>query len=188
MRLGVEIDPVLNKYQSGIDRLSSGDQHKALARAVNRTTTMTRTQVIQATVKQSSIPRRIVAGSMDTRQVKPGGGGALQGMIIASGSPVPLKEFNAKQFGYGVKAKVWGKQMRFPGTFIWAGHRNSGKYVGAGHVFARLTSKSLPIEKQLGPSVPEEVVKDQSKAAFERTTAEVLPKRVIHEVGRLLPK
>lgn len=188
MRLNMDIDPTLTLYQKGIERLSGKDQHKVYGRALNHTIGKARTQVIRATARQSSIPQKIVRASLQTLKASPGSGSALEAKIIATGKPIPLKDFKAKQFGYGVKATIWGKQTRFPGMFIWAGQNNSGKYVGAGHVFARLTKRSTPIEKQYGPSVPEEIVKDEADKAFNSTVDQTLPPRILHELGRALPK
>ena len=73
------------------------------------------------------------------------------------------------------------------GTFIYAGHFRSSKEVAGGHVFQRATIASLPIELQRGPAVPHEMVRDESARAFERTVAEMLPRRIAHEINRLLP-
>ena len=180
-------DDLLRRFGNQINALSEGDAHKALARAVNRVTNTVHGRVIRAVVKQTSIPRRIVASQISKRTVRPGGMGELEGIVYAKGNPIPLKEFKAKQFSYGVKAKVFGKQRRFDGMFIYAGTYRSGQHVANGHVFQRVTTAGLPIELQFGPAVPTEMVKNESKDVFERTVQQMLPLRVQHELNRLLP-
>ena len=180
-------DDLLRRYGNALGQLGENDGHKALARAVNRTTNTVYSRTVRAISKQSSIPTKVVRRHMHKLTVRPGGGGALEGKVFASGRPIPIKEFRPKQFSYGVKVKLWGKMQRLEGMFIKAGHFRSSQDVANGHVFQRVTSKSLPIELQYGPSVPEELVRDESAAVFERTVADMLPKRVAHEIGRLLP-
>ena len=68
--------------------------------------------------------------------------------------------------------------------FIMAGRWTSGDPIAQGHVFQRVTSSSLPIEKQFGPSVPEEIVKNESAEAFNRV-ADELPGRIAHEIAQV---
>lgn len=159
----------------------------AMARAVNRVTKSVESRTVRAIARQASIPTRIVRSEVQTIQVKPGSASALVGEVRATGRPIPLREFKAKQFSYGVKAKVWGKMRRFEGMFIYAGTYRSRTVVGSGHVFQRVTSRSLPIARQDGPAVPSELVRGESKAAFETTVGQMLPERLRHELARLLP-
>jgi len=180
-------DDLIKRFGNQLGALSERDGHKALARAVNRTTNTVHGRVIRSVVQQSSIPRQIVKQQVSKQTVKPGSGNSLEGVIFARGNPIPLKEFKAKQFSYGVKAKVWGKQRKFVGMFIFAGTYRSGKSVANGHVFQRVTTAGLPIELQRGPAVPSELVRNNAKEEFTKTVKEMLPQRVQHELGRLLP-
>jgi hypothetical protein len=45
----------------------------------------------------------------------------------------------------------------------------------------------LPIRKLWGPSLPIELVRSASPAAFEKSAAADLPQRLAHELGRLIP-
>lgn len=180
-------DQVLARYSNALGALGERDGHKALARAVNRTTDTVYSRVIRAIAKQSSIPTQIVRSQVHKRTVRPGHGDSLEGVIYATGQTLPLRVFKPRQFSYGVKVKLWGRMRRMEGAFIFAGHFRSGKEVAQGHVFQRVTSRSLPIAMQRGPAVPSEMVRDQSAKAFEDTVAQVLPARISHEIGRLLP-
>ena len=180
-------DDVLKRYANQIGALGKRKAHQALARAVNRTTHTVHGRVARAIVKQSSIPARIVRQQLSKQTVRLGSGGALEGAVFASGRHVPLKEFRPRQFTWGVRVKLWGKQTRLKGMFIFAGTYRSGKHVGNGHVFQRVTTASLPIEMQTGPAVPIEMVRGESAKEFERTVTSMLPDRIAHEIGRLLP-
>ena len=82
---------------------------------------------------------------------------------------------------YGVKAKPWGKSRKFKGAFIFAGHAKSGQAIAGGHVFKRSTKASTPIEKMYGPSIPKEMLKDETAEAFEAATGD-LANRIAHEI------
>ena len=75
----------------------------------------------------------------------------------------------------------------FPGAFM-------GPRPGAiapklrGHVFIRTSNKRLPIKKLYGPSIPKEMIKDQSAATFQAEAPAILDRRIEHELGRLLPR
>jgi len=182
-------DDILRNFGNQIGALGKGEAHKALARAVNRVTKTVEGRVARAIAKQSSIKTAVIRKAIKTQQVSPNinHGQAIEGRIIATGRPIPLDDFGARQFTWGVRAKVWGRVQRFPGTFIFAGTYRSGNPVGNGHVFHRTTLDSHPIEILYGPSVPEEMVKDESAKVFQSTVAMMLPVRIAHEIGRLLP-
>lgn len=184
-------DQVLFQFENQIKALGEGDARKALARAVNHTTRKVRTRVIRAIVRQSSIPRSIVARSIRLQLAAHKGSGPLEGIVYASGNPISLKHFKARQMSYGVRAKVWGEWRRYPNHFM-------GPRPGViapklrGHVFQRtmdetwINGKRTPIELQYGPSVPQELVKGESAEVFHQMTAEDLPARARHELARLL--
>ena len=187
MRISVSpSDQMLERFGNQIGALSERDAHRALARAINRVTNTVHGRVIRAVVKQSSIPRNFVRAAVSKQTVRPGAGGSLEGMIFASGDPIPLKHFRARQFSYGVKAKVWGKQRRFDGIFIYAGTHRSGQDVANGHVFQRVTAAGLPIQLQTGPAVPTEMVRNEAEEVFRNTVEQMLPERIQHELSRLL--
>lgn len=172
------LDDVMARYGRDLARLSSGQAKKAMGRALNYEGRRTFVAVKRVLRKQTSIPRPAIEKAMRLRQASTSGG-ALEVAIIGSGRELPLKMFKARQFKVGVKATVWGKRQTFPGTFIFAGTYNSGKPVAGGQVFHRLSKKSLPIQRAFGPSVPKEMVKDQTAAEFYSATP-----RIVARVGK----
>lgn len=178
-------DGILDRFHNQLAAIGDGKARAVLVRAVNRTTNAVHTRVVRAVAKQTSLPQARVRAEIGKRLAAIKGDGVIEGSVFASGAPLSLKEFNPRQFKRGVRAKVWGRVQMFPGAFmgpkpgiIAAGLR--------GHVFVRTTKARLPIEKMFGPSIPEEMVKDESKEAFEQTVADMLPRRIEHELSRLL--
>lgn len=182
------MDDVLRRFGNQIGALGSGQAHKALARAVNRTTNTVHGRVIRAVRKQSDIPTAIIRRQVKKRLASTNiaHGGAIEGVVWATGSPISLKHFRARQFGFGVKAKWGGEWHEYQSAFMGPRPGVIAKRLG-GHVFVRTSSSRFPIEMLFGPSVPEELVTGESERAFEHTVATMLPQRVAHELGRLLP-
>jgi hypothetical protein len=179
-------DNILRQFSNQINALGEGKARPALARSVNRVTSMARTRVIREVTRQSSIPRAMVAQAVKRRLARVNHAGPLEGVIWATGKPISLKYFRARQFSFGVKARVQGQWRRYPGTFMGPRPGSIAPKLG-GHVFARTSAARLPIEMIFGPSVPEELVRGEARKAFEELVASHLPQRVRHELGRLLP-
>lgn len=171
-----DADNTRRHYEAAAQRLGHDAAKTAFRRALNHTGDKARTAVRRAIRKQTSIPDAIVRRYMSVRRANYE---RLSYEIIGFGSEIPLKYFGARQFSFGVRAKVWGKFQKFKGTFIVASEKMGG------HVWHRTSKKRLPIEKLYGPSVPKEMIKDQSLEAFE-TTANQLAARAEHEIARIL--
>lgn len=185
--LEANVDNVLASFTNQLGALGEGEARKAMARAVNRAGRTIRTHVIRSLGRQTSIPRAILTASVKGRAAAHKGDSAIQFVIHATGSELPLRMFNPRQFSYGVRAKVWGRAQRFPGMFGAPG--DNPKVVAAlgGHVFHRSGASRLPIEKGYGPSIPKEMVLAETKAVFERMAPIETEKRLRHEIARLLP-
>lgn len=183
----VSKDNNLSKFANQLGAVGDDKGRQALARAVNRVTSSVEARVVRAIGKQSSIPVRIVRTQVKKKLAAHKGAGAIEGVVYASGTPLSLKYFNPRQSAFGVRAKVWGQVQRFPSHFMHGGRWNSGNLIAGGHVFSRTAKDRFPIEKTMGPSVPEELVRDEAARVFHQTVETMLPKRVEHELSRLLP-
>lgn len=179
------LDDVMARFGKSLARLSAGNAHKVMARAMNYEGRKTFVLVKRVLRKQTSIPRPIIEKSTKFRQAGVRLGGNLEVAIEGRGRELSLKRFGARQFKAGVKATVWGKRQFYRGTFINAGTYNSGQPVAYGHVFHRLSPRSLPIQKVFGPSVPKEMVKGETERAF-YSSAELIVNRVGKEIAAVL--
>lgn len=181
------MDDLIRRFGNQLGAVGSAQGHKALARAVNRVTNTIHGRVIRAIRKQSGIPTAIIRRQVKKRLASPnvGHGGALEGVVWATGRPISLKYFQARQFSWGVRTKEAGGFRRYPSAFM-------GPRPGViaprlnGHVFIRTSSARLPIEQLFGTSVPEELVKGESERVFREVVATMLPARVEHELSRLM--
>ncbi|MGD1956349.1 MAG: phage tail protein [Sphingomonadales bacterium] len=84
-------------------------------------------------------------------------------ILRATGRPLPLIAFGARQTKKGVTAKAWGKRRLYRGAFVAT--MRSG-HTGA---FVREGRKRLPIREMSGPSVPDEMAQPIIVAAMGTT-------------------
>jgi Prophage minor tail protein Z (GPZ) len=148
----------------------------AIARALNWTGNKARTQVARTLARDTGVGYGVIRNALRTTPASPA---KLTYEIGVSGAHIPLAEFHARQTRRGVSAAPWGQRRVFPHTFIV-------EQLG-GQVFKREGRARLPIRKLWGPSLPIELVRGASPAAFEKSAAADLPQRLAHELGRLFP-
>lgn len=147
----------------------------AVARALNRTAEVARTDVTRALVVQTGLRFGVVRGAISIWRAS---AGSLQAEVKAKGGYTSLKEFSARRTKKGISAAPWGRRQVFDGTFII---RKFG-----GHVYKREGARRFPIRKLYGPAIPVEMVKGKSRLAFFAAVESELPKRLEHELARTL--
>lgn len=177
MRLRFTSDDGVARMQAVTSRLAEGQARMVMARAVNHTGRKANTGVVRGLVQQTSAPRRAVIQGLRTQRAATRGAGPIAFVISARHAPLPLKLFRARQNAIGVVARVWGRSKTYRSSFIV-------QSIGA-HVFKRAGASRFPIRQKFGPSMATELVKDQSRAAFQRVMLD-LPGRVDHELQRVL--
>ncbi len=175
----------LRRFEEAIRALGNDTSRKVLARAVNRTGEMARTQVRSALTKQTGLKRKVIIAAVKTNRSD---WEDLTFSLYSTGGDVSLKFFEPTETDEGVRAKPFNRSTVFPATFRrggeWPGGR--GALLAGGHAFFRAGTKRLPIERaRSGVIIPAEMVKDASAEAFTSTAATVLPRRVEHEIKRV---
>lgn len=157
-----EADNVRIKFEATVTRVGSGLAKTVFSRAMNTEGRKSYTAVKRAIAKQTSIKVGDVARSMSFKPSRPN---ALETRVIGKGRHFPLSYFGAKQFSYGVRAKVWGAAQTYPHAFIV-------KRYGGG-AYKRLSAKRFPIKQLWGPAIPVELVKDETLATWRRGVPDV---------------
>lgn len=158
---------------------------KVLSRAVNRAGDMARTQVRRELTAQTGLKRKTIVKAVKTKRA---GWRDLSYEMRSRGGDIALKFFAARETRKGVSAAPFGKRRVFAGMFIKGG-RVPGRVPlnMGGHVFRRVGQGRVPIELQdSGVIIPAEMVEGATAQAFRTTASRELPRRVEHEIGRLL--
>lgn len=169
-----DLDKTRIKYEATVKRVGEGAANKAFSRALNHEGRKTYTAVKRALRKQTSIPAKEINAST---KVSPARVNNLSFAIKGRGRHLGLDVFKARQFGYGVRAKVWGEFQKYPHAFIVPAYSN--------RVFIRQSKDRFPLRQMWGPAVPKEMLKDATKETFEAKSINVL-KRASHELDRIL--
>ena len=175
----------LRRFENGIKVLGK-DGRKVMQRALARSGDMARTRVYRALTAQTGLKRKVIVRAI---KVKRPSWTDLAYEMRASGADIALKYFDPRETRAGVSARPFGKRMVFPSTFMKGGRFPDRKgMVFNGHVVKRVGGGRFPIEIQKsGVVIPNEMVTGATADAFQRTVRENLPRRVEHELGRLLP-
>jgi hypothetical protein len=186
---------LINVDASAIERLgnligAAGAKAKpAIVRALKRAGDSATIQVRRALVPQTGLKRKVldraVKGSMT--------GGVALYEIRSRGGDIRLKYFTPRETRRGVSAKPFNRRRVTPGAFMRAGWwpNRVDKRSWNGQVFRRTgaTSRSGMDQFEVvrsGVVIPAEMVQGQSQAAFFRAVDDVLPRRLEHELFRVL--
>jgi hypothetical protein len=168
------------RFADAIAAIGEARVKRAFSRAINHTGRKMGTRVIRALAPQVGLTQAKVRefGNIFHRRANVAN---LEYRLKSSGTAISLREFNARQFGYGVRAKPWGQSQQFKSAFIFAGFPGSGNPVSGGHVFVRTSGSSFPINMLHGPSIPKEIVRGDSADAFGEVGRDLEP-RIAHEI------
>lgn len=172
------------------------DGPKVIVRALNRTGDMAKTRVVRALAKQTGLPQKTVRKAVKASKTSWGShtGKAqnLEYRLSSSGGDVSLKYFKKRETIDGVEAFLGtsqGKTLFIGDTFFKGGVFPRRRVVLKkmnGHVFGRMGGRTdLEVIKS-GVFIPIEMVEGATAAAFEDVVAEVLPRRLDHEINRIL--
>ena len=169
-----DLDQTRVRYEAMVQRVGEGSAALAFSRALNHEGRKSFTAVKRALRKQTGIPPFMITAAMAFRSSSRRN---LRTIISGSGKELPLSLFKPAQFSYGVRARVWGKHQIYRSAFIIASY--------GGNVFHRTSKKRFPVEQMFGPSIPKEMVKDQTLETFERSGNAIMD-RAMHELARIL--
>ncbi|MBQ4826569.1 phage tail protein [Leisingera sp. HS039] len=184
----------LQQFENMLGALGE-DAHKAVGRAISRTGDMARTQVVRTLAKQTGLPQKTIRKSIKVKRPvfgsKTGKGQDLTYTLKSAGGDVALKYFQKRETKRGVVANLGAARGRvlFERTFFRGGAfpRRVDLSAFGGHVMDRVSEQRFHLRKvKSGVFIPEEMVDGATAAAFERSVEQNLPRRLDHEISRLL--
>lgn len=177
----------LRRFENMLGALGA-EAPKAVNRAINRTGDMARTQVVRTLTKQTGLPQKVIRRSV---RVTRSSWEDLTYTLKSAGGDVALKYFRKRETREGVVANLGAARGRvlFARTFFKGGafpHRVDLSTFG-GHVLDRLSEERFHLAKvRSGVFIPQEMVEGATADAFERSVQQNLPRRLDHEISRLL--
>jgi hypothetical protein len=159
----LDADDVRIRFEAACLHLGEGEARRVFSMALNKEGRKSFTQMRRSLAKQSSIPRGAVNEATSFRSASRN---ALSTTTTGSGRALPLSFFGAKQFSYGVRAKIWGKAQTFRSAFVVTRFNNG--------VFKRTGKARFPIEQLWGPSIAKEMLRDQAYEAWKEQHPRIL--------------
>jgi hypothetical protein len=166
----LEADHVRIRFEAACARIGEGEARRAFSMALNKEGRKSFTQLRRSLAQQSSIPRGAVNAATRLQSATRN---TMATVTSGTGRHLPLSFFGAKQFSFGVRAKIWGKAQSFRSAFVV-------KRFGGG-AFKRTDKARFPIEQLWGPSVPKEMLRDE---AYDAWTGQ--HPRILTEASRLI--
>lgn len=159
----------------------------ALLRALNRTLENARAEAVRAVTDQYAIKPNIVRGVIRLRKAYVGpisGNTYLYADMYASDVNLPLKRFKVSP-----RTDTTGANRRKIRAEIIKGKPLGNlkqAFVWRGHVFERVGSASLPIEKRYGPAVPVMLGNEKVSSRIMDSAHKHLEKNLEHEIEFIL--
>lgn len=184
MRIVIRADEYLARYGNQLGALGAGQAARLMSMALNSEGNKGRTRVRQALMAQTGIRSHQIGKAMRTVKAS---AGRLQYTLEARAGETNISMFGLKvQWRrvtaistrermklQWVSASPWNQGRQFPGAF-------SIKRFGK-RVFKRTSDERFPLKPVYGPNLAREIVKAQSRTAFD-----TIAPRVGVEIGRLL--
>lgn len=179
MPLDLKITCNARGVQASLSRFIT-DQRVAVARALNKTAMQARTEASRAVRDAGyNIKASAIKDSFDIQRASKN---SLIVLLLATGRPIGLINYNASQTRKGVRVKVKSGAHTLRHAFIAtmkSGHR--GVFVRAGGK----GSPRLPIRELYGPSIPTALSNRVVEEAIMSKIQEKFPQILAHEIAFL---
>jgi hypothetical protein len=206
MQISVRADVV--RAKAFFKELKAKEIDSAAANAINILLRAARNESIKKVAEVRKVRPSLIRASIQI--AKRASFWSPQGEVRATGKPISLREYSAKQTSTGVTVNVMGqaKEIRSafgPGIlgritqrFIYTQNgkrrqsveRDAGPnpQIMGGHVFVRLGRARLPIRQLYGPSIPTGFIRDEVRDAQERVIEVDWPKEIAKQINAALVK
>lgn len=185
MGVTVNVTSNANSVIMEMQAMATEMREKATVRALNKTMEQVRTQASRAVRAEGyNLKAATIKAAMKMHRAR---AGQLWARLVASGKPVPLMQYGARQTRKGVSVNVQKGRKLIPGAFI-ARMRNGrvGVFVRDEKAARRPRMKSnkyadLPIRELFGPSVPAGLANAKVQEALQRLIEEKFPQILASE-------
>ena len=195
MQVEIDIRPVLKTLRSEFADLTNSRFNLAVARAINHTMAKAKTGTSRDIRGQYKVKAKELKSALALFKASRVN---LDGMLVATGRPLPIMAFGARQTRKGVTADVMGQRKLIRGAFIStmnSGHTGvfaRGNYSGYTFQFrdkrVKRHSNDLPINEITTSSVPKMMQNNAVLDNLKRGLDEDFPSRLRHELSFLMSK
>jgi len=195
MDIRIDIEPVIKKLRSEFSELSGSRFNLAVARAINHSVAKAKTGASRDIRGQYNVKAKDLKSALALFKASRA---KLEGMLIATGRPLPIMAFRARQTKKGVTVDVMGQRKLIRGAFIAtmaSGHTGvfaRGKYSGYTFDFrgkrVKKQGNDLVINELTTSSVPKMMQNNAVLDNLQRGLEQDFPSRLEHELKFLMSK
>ncbi len=185
--IAVNVKTEINQALAKLSGIRKDVLDKAISRALNKVADQAKVQASREIIdcgyklKSATVKKSIV--------VRHAGQGQLEARVKASGKPIPLINYNARQKSGGVEVSVKEGRKLIKGAFIGTmptGHVGVFQRIGGGHKKVTKNGKEywsgLPIKQLYGPSIPAAFANQKVQSALIALVKERFPRIFEHEL------
>lgn len=186
----IDVRADISKALAKLTTISNEVRDKAVVRALNKTATQVKTQAARE-IRDVGYNLKIgkIKQSIDIRRASKS---TLVAVVKASGRPIGLINYAARQTKSGVSVQVKGGRKVINGAFIAtmpSGHK--GVFVRLGDAHKKVTRRGkvrwsgLPIKELFGPSIPVAFLNKTVQSALQLAAREKFPRILQQEIAYL---
>jgi len=175
--VSVSVKADVEAVREMIGKARNGVVNRATASALNKAAKNVQVEASKQIRQYRHLPAATVKKALTIIKAIPG---RLSATIIASGRPIPLKQYGAHTTKSGVTVTVMPESGSKVVTAF--GNKAFQAPVYGDNVFVRTSQKRLPIKKLYGPSIPTAMVKDSVESALRVSAGDNWPKRFKEEL------
>ena len=189
IRMSVNAD--LNAVRGHLRKLERGMREQAIASALNRTAEMAKTAATRDITSVINLPSKYVKSRIEIARAS-----ARSGILEVTLSTPGKRSANLIRFAEKKVTLAEGRRRAKAGTHgVYVKVRKDGgwklikgAFIGnqGRTVFRRVGKSRLPIESLQAIDVPQAMFSDVGVANLKRAVATIFPKRLAHEIDRLI--
>ncbi|WP_338847917.1 phage tail protein [Massilia sp. W12] len=180
MAITVDVKGSMQAVLADIGRVRRDVVDKAVPRTLNKVIAQAKTAASrEIRAAGYKLKASTIKGALSTRKAS---AVQLTAVLTASGKPIPLIQYNARQVADGVSVDVKNGRKIIKHAFIAVmpnGHKGVFVRVGKKHKKVTRNGKTrwtgLPIQELFGPSVPNGLVNKKVQTALNRLMKEKFP-------------
>lgn len=190
MSITVNVTSNANQVIMEMKAMATEMREKATVRALNRTIEQVRTQASrEVRAAGYNLKAAVVRATMKMHRAS---AGRLWARVVASGRPIPLVQYSARQTRKGVTVNVMNGRKLVPGAFI-AKMRNGKIGVFEREMPQRKRTKAnkyaaLPVRHLHGPSIPAALANAKVQQALQRLIEQKFPEILAREARFIIDR
>lgn len=187
LKINVKAD--ISNALAKLERVRDDVREKAIVRALNKTADQVKVQAARE-IRDAGYNLK-VAKIKQAITIRRASKSELVAVVRASGRPIGLINYGARQLKTGVSVQVKGGRKVIKGAFIAtmpSGHRGVFVRKGKGHKkvgTGRTAWHGLPIDELFGPSIPSVFLNQVVQDALQSAIREKFPQIFQHELDYL---